>query len=101
MEGLDLMMGFENKKEVFNLWFEVTFLRLCVNRILELNPQLKENLTQECYDKSRQEAMEIVQKRFPNFKIEFVSVDKQEDSCCTSPDLQESPDVSALPLNEA
>lgn len=68
---LDKLMGVDKKNEIFNLWYEVTFLRFVFNKVLELNPNLHENLTQECLDKAREDSQVLVRKRFPNCDIKF------------------------------
>lgn len=71
----DRLIGFDKKNEIFNLWYEIHFLRLVVNKLLELNPSLHENFSQEDQDKARENAQELVMKRFPQMKISF---NKQE-----------------------
>lgn len=87
---LDKLMGIDKKNEIFNLWYEVNFLRSVLNRILQLNPDLHENLREECFQKAREEAKEIVRKRFPHCKITFDSPGtpnecQKEGPACTPP----------------
>lgn len=63
--------GIDKRNEIFNLWFEVSFLRNCLNKILELNPDLHKNLDEEKLNLCRQLAKEEVIKRFPLCKIDF------------------------------
>lgn len=100
----DKMMGFDKKNEIFNLWYEVNFLRLALNEVLKLNPSLHENLSEEIMDKCRKDAQDIVVKRFPNCNIKFnktATESTQEHSCCTPPDPSETPPSSPSPLNAA
>jgi hypothetical protein len=68
---LDAIMGIDKRKEIFTLWYEVTFLRVVVNKILSFNPHLHEKMTLEEYDLIRKEAQEIVKNRFPSCTIDF------------------------------
>jgi hypothetical protein len=98
---MDRLIGVDKKNEIFNLWYEINFLRLVLNEILVLNPTLHENLTDEIITKAREQSREIVTKRFPHCKITFneepIDESKQEQTCCTHPDSLEQPPVSPHP----
>lgn len=68
---MDFMMGVDKKNEIFNLWYEVTFLRLVVNHVLVSNPSLAECLSEEAMAACKFNAQQIVQERFPVIKIDF------------------------------
>lgn len=102
-----VLFGFDKKNEIFNLWYEIHFLRIVVNRLLELNPTLHENFSQEDQNKAREMAQELVTKRFPNMKINFnkpepdsPSEDQKEAPACTPEDQKEEPASCHLPSNE-
>jgi hypothetical protein len=103
-----MFFGFDKKNEIFNLWYEINFLRLILNKILALNPSLVEKFDEECILAAREQAREIVTKRFPHCKITFnqeipnpTDENKQEQTYCTHPDSSESPPASPPPSNEA
>lgn len=68
---LDRLMGVDKKKEIFDLWYEITFLRLVLNEIFILNPSLHEKMDQEKYECCRKNAQKFVSDRFPECKIKF------------------------------
>lgn len=68
---LDLLMGVDKKNEIFNLWFEVNFLRHCFNSILTLNPEIHKDFDEKWIERCREMAAEEVRNRFPNCKIDF------------------------------
>lgn len=68
---LDMLMGVDKKKEIFDLWYEITFLRMVMNKILEFNPELHCKLDEEVYDEIRKRSQDIVKSRFPDVKIDF------------------------------
>lgn len=93
-----LMTGTDNRKEIIQLWYEITFLRLCLNRILHFNPTLRHGLTQEAFDKIRKEALDIVSERFPDFKQSSNEAQPESPSCIFPKPLK-SPSVSHLVKN--
>lgn len=68
---LDVLMGVDKKKEIFDLWYEVTFLRHCFNSILSLNPEIHKDFDERWLQRCRELASEEVKNRFPNCKIDF------------------------------
>jgi len=99
-----VLFGFDKKNEIFNLWYEVHFLRIVLNRILQLNPTLHENFKQEDQDAARILAQELVNKRFPHMKINFnkpepdaASEDQKEGQPCTPSAQEEVPPASLDP----
>ena len=67
---IDAMMGLDKRKEIFNLWYEVTYLRLVVSQIIPTEGASNLNL-----EKIRKDAQEIVKKRFPEVGITFKDPD--------------------------
>ena len=70
-DTLDMLMGVDKKKEIFDLWYEITFLRMVMNKILEFNPELHCKLNEEVYEEIRKRSQDIVKSRFPDVKIDF------------------------------
>lgn len=70
-EIMDAMMGIDKNGEILNLWYEITFLRMVMNKILELNPKLYEKISEQDYVKARQQSQDIVKNRFPNCNVNF------------------------------
>ncbi len=106
---LDTLLGFDKKKQIFDLWYEVTFLRMVVSHMVAQSLYLQEVMTPQVIEDCRKHAQEVVQKKFPHCKIDFLSEKQpdtatgengQESPCCTRPDCSESPDVSPPPLSE-
>lgn len=68
---LDALMGIDNKNEIFCLWYEITFLRMVMNKIMEFNPELHTKMSEEVYEEVRKRSQDIVKSRFPNVGIDF------------------------------
>lgn len=68
---LDILLGVDKKREIFNLWYEITYLRGVLNEMMSQNPSLHINLTAETYDKCRRFAQDVVKSKFPHANIEF------------------------------
>lgn len=71
---VDAMMGIDKRNEIFNLWYEVTYLRLVVSQMFP-NKQLADI----DLDIVRKDAQEIVRKRFPLADIKFTDPKNQEE----------------------
>jgi hypothetical protein len=74
---IDKLLGIDQRNEIFNLWYEVTFLRLILDHLVQNNSNLRSNCTPQLIDTAKEEAQKIVQKRFPMIEIKF-NVKKQE-----------------------
>lgn len=86
-EIVDILMGVDKKKEIFNLWFELNFLRHCFNSILTLNPELHKDFDQKWLDKCREMSLEEVKKKFPHCNIDYIDPsEKKEESLTTLPE---------------
>lgn len=68
---LDMLNGMDKKNEIINLWYEINFVRHCLNKIINLNPELLKDFNQETLNQCREFAQEEVKLRFPDIKIEF------------------------------
>jgi len=125
---MDILSGVDKKNEIFNLWYEVTFLRLVFSYIVAQSKEMQGLLTKDVIDECRKQAQNIVKERFPLLTIDFKEpspemIDKnkkkfeklkfmnkllglksengQESLCCTHPDSSDTPSVSLLQGNEA
>lgn len=68
---VDILIGLDKRNEIFNLWFEVNFLRHCFNSILTLNPDIHKDFDEKWIERCREMAAEEVKNRFPNCTIDF------------------------------
>lgn len=83
---MKMMLGLDEKSEIFNLWYEITYLRMFLSHILSINPILVENIEDEVFDECRKDAQTFVKNRFPNFNIDFERSEhklkeESEDTC--------------------
>lgn len=70
-EAMSQMMGIDKNNEIFNLWYELTYLRMIVGIIAERSDTLP--ITKDEISKCRERAQELVRKRFPKCEIGFTS----------------------------
>lgn len=63
-----LLSGIDPTSEIFTLWYEVTFIRKCLNETLIQNGL---NLSPGTIDQCRLAAQSEVQNRFPTCKLNF------------------------------
>lgn len=125
---MDMLSGVDKKNEIFNLWYEVTFVRLVLCFLVSKSQYLQSELTPEVLDMCRKQAQDVVKERFPLLTIDFSeqtpeqvekrkkhfenlkfinklmglkSENEQESPCCTHPDSSKSPTSSPPPSNEA
>jgi len=83
----DLLIGIDKRKEIFDLWYEVTYLRVLLSELLSHNPELFKNTSEEGFENCKLKAQEIVKARFPNAGITFDA--KEPDSHQHSQNNQE------------
>lgn len=76
---LDRLMGVDKKNEIFNLWFELNFLRHCFNSILSLNPDIHKDFDEKWLERCRELAAEEVRNRFPHCVIDFLKPKSPEE----------------------
>lgn len=69
-DALEVFAGLDKTNEIFMLWYEVTYLRLVLGKLLNVGEHPKETID-SLIETSRVEAEEFVAKRFPSFKIKF------------------------------
>lgn len=70
-EMLDVLFRIDKRNEIFNLWYEITYLRILFSRLVEDKPELSSILNQEVMDNARIQAQQIVKDRFPICMIDF------------------------------
>jgi len=125
---MDMLSGVDKKNEIFNLWYEITFIRLVFSYIVGHSKEMQGLLTTDVIDECRKQAQDIVKERFPLLTIDFIeptpeqvekrkkhfenlkfmnkllglkSENGQESPCCTHPDSSDTPPVSPPQGNEA
>ncbi len=67
----NMLLGVDTTNEIFNLWYEVTFLRMILSNMVSHSLYLQEVMTPELIDECRKQSQDIVQARFPVCKISF------------------------------
>lgn len=79
----DEILGVDKKKEIFNLHYEINYLRILFNHVLKNNPTISSCVDIEAIDNARKQAQEIVKGMFPLCNIDFPNEDPehQEISC--------------------
>ncbi len=70
-EFLDAILGVDKKNEIFNLWYEVIYLRNILNMMIMANPSLMDGVKKANIESCRIDAQLQVVKRFPNCNIGF------------------------------
>ena len=70
------VLGIDVPQEVFDLWYELIYLRSLVSIILEKNPDISEGITKETFEQARKLAQGGLKKRFPNVDLEYKSLAK-------------------------
>lgn len=97
-EVLDALLGLDKKNEIFSLWYEVIFLRKCLNHLIAHNALI---ITPEVIEEARQNAQNEVRAKFPMIMIDFKKPEVKAPDQNPSPTTQEEHfDVSHLPSNE-
>jgi hypothetical protein len=66
-----MMLGVNPTNEIFNLWYEVTFLRILLTHVMHKNPEVGACIDEESINACRKEAQDWVQERFPVCEIQF------------------------------
>lgn len=82
---LGALLGMDKNKEIFNLHYQVNYLRLLFTHLLQQNPDLAKCMNQEAFDRARDVARDIVRDRFPNFNVRFPDSNLDEATACTPP----------------
>ncbi len=88
-----------NFKETCDLWYEIHYLRLILNQIIENHPELKLNADLDI-EKCKRNAQEIVRNRYAPFLKSLESPNPenaQECPSCNDSAQIESPDASQDP----
>jgi hypothetical protein len=67
------LVGVDHTNEIFNIWYELTFLRVIYSKFLEQNPAFLEKMSPEILDQCRNESKRIVQMKFPKVPLQFNS----------------------------
>ena len=59
------LIQLSNNKEIFNLWYEITFLRMYINHILTQNTDIASCVNENSIQNARLMAQIEVQSKFP------------------------------------
>lgn len=95
----DMMHGIDKKNEIFNIWYEVTFLRMIISHMVAQSLYLQKVMTPEVINDCRKHAQKIVQEKFPLIKIDFSTNEGQtEDPACNPHTPLKGPYDSLDPL---
>lgn len=70
------VLGIDVPQEIFDLWYEITYLRSLFSIVLEKNPDISEAITKETFEQARKIAQVGLKKRFPNVDLEYKSIGK-------------------------
>lgn len=76
---IDLLSGLDKKKEIFDLWYEVHYLRVLLSHIVSTTPSLMECVNEGIMEGCKAVAQEEVKKRFPNFGLSFPTPEEIEE----------------------
>ena len=63
---VDMIMRIDKRKEILTLWYEVTYLRMIISQIVPPEVILTLDL-----EKIKNDAQEMVRKRFPEAELSF------------------------------
>lgn len=66
---IDNVMGVDKRNEIFTLWYEITYLRMVISKIIPQDMQDKIN-----FEEIKKDAQEVVRKRFPKALLNFDDV---------------------------
>ncbi len=75
-EKVDFMLGLDHKKEIFDLWYEITYLRHIINIMLSLSPEICDKITPTNLKEARNLSKIEVMTKFNKFNITFGEEDK-------------------------
>ena len=85
---MENMLGMQTINSV-NLWYETTYLRYVVMKLLEKNPQVNSNMNQQDFDEARTLAQKEMLDKFPGYGLQFL--DKAKVNAEPVPEKQEEP----------
>lgn len=85
---MENMLGMQTINSV-NLWYEVTYLRYVVMKLLEKNPQVNSNMNQQDFDEARSLAQKEMLDKFPGYGLQFL--DKVKMNAEQAPEKKEEP----------
>jgi hypothetical protein len=68
------MIGIDPNKQVIDLWYEVTYIRILISKILDSNPEIAKCIGLDEIIESKFQAQQIVQTKFPKCKIDFEEI---------------------------
>ncbi len=79
-DAINGLIQLSNNKEIFNLWYEITFLRMLINHILTHNHSIAQCIDNDAIENARLMAQIEVQSKFPGSEHLFFNQKKQENT---------------------
>ena len=70
-ESLKPIWGLDQNKEIFSLWYEITYLRILLNHIVQSNPSLSHCLNADTLSAAKRMAQREICVKFPLVKLDF------------------------------
>lgn len=64
-DSIDGLIKMSNNKEIFNLWYELTYLRMLINHILTKNPEIGKCINEIAILEAKSMAQLEVKSKFP------------------------------------
>jgi len=66
------------RNEIFNIWYELTLLRLLMCHFFEQNMEISSSINESLVNELRKEAQQIVQDKFPAMKLDFSEISPEQ-----------------------
>lgn len=80
-DEIDMLMGIDKRKEIFDLWYEVSFLRHLMTLVASQIPESSKYMTDEIFELARNSAQAEVRHKFPSCMIEFTKPSVRKEEC--------------------
>jgi hypothetical protein len=65
------VMRLDTPKEIFDLWYELSYMRVILSTLLKENPDLIKNWGKDTVESCRKIAQDLVKERFPKANLEY------------------------------
>jgi len=59
--------------QTVNAWYEITYLRFVLMKILEKNPEINNNMQPEDFSQARSMAQKLLLEKFPHYGLNFTN----------------------------
>lgn len=57
--------------QTVNVWYEITYLRYVLMKVLDKNPEIKNNINPEDFSEARSLAQKLLLEKFPHYGLNF------------------------------